>query len=86
VLRFIIILNNLMGKKEFASQQPTQSLGGRGGRGRGVDNTALGKGMSAVEPHPIFALTGILFKLRSRIQTWWVGGVSPPSLSLFHLN
>lgn len=77
-----------MGKKEFASQQPTQALE-EGGRGRGVYNTTPGKGKSSVEPHPISALTGILSKLRSRIQMG-VGGVgergSLSPLSLFHLN
>lgn len=38
-----------MGEKEFASQQPTQNLGGRGGRG--VYNTA-GVGMSAGDIRP----------------------------------
>lgn len=69
-----------MGKKEFASQQPTQNLGGRGGRG--VYNTARAKGMSAADVHrsTVFALSGTLFTLRSN-PNWGRG--SPPSSPFF---
>lgn len=39
-----------MGKKEFANQQPTQNLVGRGGRG--IYNTAHAKGNEVRSRHP----------------------------------
>lgn len=68
-----------MGTKEFANQQPTQNLVGRGRRG--IHNTAHTKGS---EVHgPVFPLLAI-----HRADVWdLTGGIFFLSLlSLFHLS
>ena len=68
-----------MGKKEFANQQPTQNLAGRGRRG--IQNTAHTKGKQSPESafnqsSPPGDTTGL-----ERGSTWKV--FSPPSSPFF---
>lgn len=71
-----------MGKKEFANQQPTQNLAGRGRRG--IQNTAHTKGKRS--PESAFNQSYPSWQYHGAEGGIYMEGFLPSLFSLFHLS